>query len=415
MSVTMDPAGLSEPTKAPPLRWVAAFSLATAGMYAAWFGPLQILLARQAEAFSGDDGKKATLALVAAIGAAVSMLVSPLWGAVSDRTVSRFGRRIPWIVFGVVGAAAGLVALSQAESVLHMVLGWCLVQFALNATLAALTAAIPDQVPVTKRGVAGAYFGVASIAGVLVGSGLAVAGRTISMGYLLCAVFVVLGALPYALLRRDGVQTREQLPPWSLGEFLRGLWISPRVYPDFGWAWLTRFLMTLSNSILLLYLLYYLQDVVKVDDPETGVLVLSGVNALFLLATAVIAGIWSDRLGKRKVFVIGTGLLMSVAAFLLAVLPHWPVALLAAVVMGVGFGAYTSVDWALVTLVLPEAADRGKDLGLINVAATLPQVMAPIVAWPIVEWLGGYGSLYFAAGAVGLAGAVLVNKIRSVP
>jgi MFS family permease len=75
---------------------------------------------------------------------------------------------------------------------------------------------------------------------------------------------------------------------------------------------------------------------------------------------------------------------------------------------------FMSVDFALMTDVLPTALDRGKDLGVINVANSLPQVAAPAIAAPIVTHLGGYRVLYGLAAAVGLAGAVLVGRIRGV-
>jgi MFS family permease len=83
-------------------------------------------------------------------------------------------------------------------------------------------------------------------------------------------------------------------------------------------------------------------------------------------------------------------------------------------VLGLGFGVYTSVDFALMTEVLPKAGDRGKDLGVINVANALPQVLAPVIAAPIVTYLGGYPVLYGLAAVVGVAGSVLVYRIRSV-
>lgn len=82
--------------------------------------------------------------------------------------------------------------------------------------------------------------------------------------------------------------------------------------------------------------------------------------------------------------------------------------------LGVGFGVFTSVDFALMTDVLPTALDRGKDLGVINVANALPQVAAPALAAPIVTYLGGYRMLYLVAAVIGLAGAVLVPRIRGV-
>ena len=87
--------------------------------------------------------------------------------------------------------------------------------------------------------------------------------------------------------------------------------------------------------------------------------------------------------------------------------------MLAALVLGVGFGAFTSVDFALITEVLPADLDRGKDLGVINVANSLPQVLAPAVAAPIVAH-AGYPSLYVASALIGIAGSVLVHRIRAV-
>jgi MFS family permease len=84
------------------------------------------------------------------------------------------------------------------------------------------------------------------------------------------------------------------------------------------------------------------------------------------------------------------------------------------VLMGVGFGIYLAVDQALVTQVLPAATDRGKDLGVINIANSAPQVLAPAVAAVLVTQAGGYPALYAASAVVTLLGGVLVRKIRTV-
>jgi MFS family permease len=128
----------------------------------------------------------------------------------------------------------------------------------------------------------------------------------------------------------------------------------------------------------------------------------------------VTSGVWSDRVSRRRVFVCWAGIVMSLAALLLAFWPTWPGAITAAAVLGLGFGVYLSVDFALMTEVLPAASDRGKDLGVINIANSLPQVLAPVLAAPIVTHLGGYPVLYVLSAAVGVAGSVLVYRIRSV-
>lgn len=396
-------------------RWVSALSLANLGVWVGWFGPLQLLLARQAELLTPDH-KASTLALVTGLGAAVSMVANPVFGALSDRTTARAGRRIPWVVAGVTGGAAGLVVLGLAQSLAVVIAGWCLVQLALNAAFAALTAAVPDQVPVRRRGLVGGWLGVSQVIGILVGTALATVAGGITAGYLACAAFSVLAAVPYVLMRRDSVLSPAARPAFRWRGFLAGFWIDPRRHPDFGWAWLTRFLMNLSYSISTMYLLYYLTDAVRYrGDADTGVLILTALNALTLLSTVVISGIRSDRTGRRKSYVIRSGLVIAAATLLLAVWQTWTGAIVASLILGLGFGVYTAVDFALLTDVLPTAEDRGKDLGVINIANALPQVLAPVIAAPVVTHLGGYTALYALAGALALAGSLLVRRIRSVP
>jgi MFS family permease len=312
-----------------------------------------------------------------------------------------------------------------------MVLGWCGVQATLNAMLAAVTAMIPDQVPVARRGRIGGIAAVAQTIGVVAGTGIAAATGSIAAGYLTIAGILLLLAVPFSLASRDVPLPVSARPPFELRPFVASFWISPRAYPDFGWAWLTRFLVNLGNSLGLLYLLYFLQDVVgySSDEAEDRVFVLTAVYALTLVLTTVVFGAWSDRLGRRKVFVIWSGLVSGCAAVLLGVGQSWPTALAAAVVMGCAYGIYTAVDFALITQVLPAAVDRGKDLGVINIANALPQVVAPVFAGVLlyvvkasgglVESNGsgfsiGYFAVYFLAFASSVLGSVFVTRIRGV-
>lgn len=416
MTIGGAPAALAEPTVRVGRGWTAALSLANGAIWVGWFGPLQILLASQAEDFAPGSGmsKETVLAWVTGAGAVVSLVANPLFGALSDRTTARAGRRTPWIVAGTAGGALALLLLAGAGGVGTMAVGWCLVQLTLNAAFAAVTAAVPDRVPRLQRGTVGGWLGAAQVLGVVAGTGLAAAAGGVRAGYAACAVFTVVGVLPYVLCHRDLRLARADRPEWSWRSFAAGFRMSPRRHPDLAWAWLTRFLINLGNSLVLLYLLYYLRDRLHHPDPDRGVLILTAVNSLTLTATVVMGGMWSDRVGRRKPFVVWSGVLMAVATALLAGLQTWPGAIVAAAVLGVGFGVFTSVDFALMTDVLPKALDRGKDLGVINVANALPQVAAPALAAPIVTHLGGYRALYLFSAVVGLAGAVLVNRIRGV-
>jgi MFS family permease len=132
------------------------------------------------------------------------------------------------------------------------------------------------------------------------------------------------------------------------------------------------------------------------------------------MTTTVVAGRLSDRSGRRKAFVIVSGIVMAVAAVILSVWPTWPAAIVAAAILGGGYGIYLAVDAALITQVLPTATGRAKDLGIINIANSAPQVLAPALAAPIVAGLGGYPVLYGMTAVLTLLGGVFVYRIRSV-
>jgi MFS family permease len=406
-------AALAEPVESVPRRWVAWITLAGLGLWAGFFGPIQVLLAQQAEAVSPGH-KELVFGVVTGVGSAVSVVANPLFGALSDRTTSRFGRRLPWVVAGALLGALALVLLALSHSILAMVLAWSLAQASLNAMFAALTATIPDQVPVGERGVVGGWVAVSQTLGIVFGVGIATVTGGIAAGYYATAAAVVVLAIPYVLESRDVPLPRALRPDLDWREFASSFWISPRAYPDFAWAWLTRFLVNLGNSLGTLLLYFYLQDAVHYSDPEAGVFVLTVVYAVFIVASTVVFGLWSDRTGQRKSFVTVSGVVTGLGALVLAIVPTWPGALVGAVVFGIGYGVYLSVDFALCTQVLPNAEARAKDLGVINIAVALPQVFAPFVGSFLVARLGGYVTLYAVSCAVCLLGSVLVRNIRSV-
>lgn len=418
MSDTTAPA-LAEPERRVRPVWTAGVVLVNVGINAAFFGPIQVLLGQQAAAFSEPD-KEAILALVTGAGAAVSLVANPLFGAFSDRTTSRRGRRVPWVLFGAVLGAAALIALAGAPSIAAMTLLWCLVQAGCNGAYAAITAAIPDRVPVPQRGTVGGLAAMGQTAGILAGAVIAAAvAGNFAAGYFVCAAALLAGVVLYFFKNDDVPLPAQARPPFSLAGFLRGFWISPARYPDFAWAWLTRLLVNIGNHMVTLYLLFFLNDAVRLRDtegiePALGVLILTGLYAVMVILTSVVGGRLSDRMGRRKPLVIISSAVIAVASLILAFAPTWPGALIGASVLGIGFGCYLAVDFALITQVLPTALDRGKDLGVINVANSLPQVLAPLIAYPFVAFWGGYVALYVAAAVIGLLGAVFVVKIKGV-
>ncbi|WP_084957716.1 MFS transporter [Thermoactinospora rubra] len=409
------PAALAEPTRRVGPWWIAGIALANLALYMGYMAPLQILLPEQVAA-AAPGWKEEALAWVTGLGALVAMVGNPVAGALSDRTTSRYGRRHPWTLAGALLGGAALAFLAVQESVVWIAAGWCLAQGSLNAMQAALTAGVPDHVPVRQRGEVSGWIGVPQTLGVVLGVVLVTAvATTTTSGYLLVAALIPLLVLPFVLTTPDPRLPYRQ--PFALREF----WISPREHPDFFWAWFTRFLMNLGNALVMLYLLYFLTDAVGYERLFPGERAADGLLKLVLIytaavvLTAVAAGVVSDRLGRRKALVTVSGLISALPAVALALWPTWPLVMAGAGVLGVGFGVYMAVDNALVTQVLPAAAGRAKDLGIINVASSGPQVVAPVLAGPIVAGLGGYPALFLTSAALVLLGAALVWRIRRVP
>jgi MFS family permease len=316
-------------------------------------------------------------------------------------------------------AAACLVIIAKQASVVGVAAFWVLFSAFQNGEYASLSAAIPDHVPVRQRATVAGWVGMPQALGLVIGTLLVVEVFTLNtrsgltLGYVALGVLMLVLVIPFVLFTPDHPLEAADAQRVSGRDLLRSYWISPRRYPDFGWAWLTRFLVSLAIAMGTLYLLYFLRDAVHYAHPAKGLLLLIIIYTVCVVATAIGGGMLSDRLGRRKPIVTVSGMLIAVAALLLTVDETWTTTIVAAVLFGVGFGAYLAVDQALITQVLPAAADRAKDLGIINIAIVAPGAVGAALASALVS-LDGYPLLFGGTCVVALAGAVGVWRIKSV-
>jgi MFS family permease len=409
------PEALQAPTQSVGLGFIAGITVATVALFLCYIGVLSLLVPLQISLLAPAN-KVTVLSLFTGISVLIAIVSNPIAGALSDRTTSRFGRRRPWIFAGGLFMAVSLFIMWQAATLPLLFIGWCGVQLFSNWAFAAITATIPDQVPENQRGAVSGVFGLAIPLGGILGAILVgqVFKATPTSAYLVMTVAVLVTNIPLALFLSDKVLPKGYLPPFRLGAFLKSFWINPRTYPDFAWAWLTRFIPFIGYFMATNYILFYLQDAVKYPSPVQGASTFTIVSTAVVILSTLLGGFLSDRVGRRKVFVIVAVSILAVSMLLLAFFQTWQFVLVAAAVLGLGFGAYLAVDVAIITLVLPSAEGRAKDMGIANIAGQLPQALAPVLAGVILSLAQSYTILYVVAAVFVLLGIIVVTPIKAV-
>ena len=336
-----------------------------------------------------------------------------LGGAISDRTRSRHGRRRPWIIVGAV--------LLWSRTPFMMVVGLVCFQLAFNVLLAPLIALFADRVPDNRRGVMSAVLGMAYPLAVTMGSVIMAWGpQSETARFATLGGIVLLATIPFALLSREDAPPPGEVRALSSGLSPRSLF-KPFATRDFSLAWAVRFLIATGYSLVAFYLLYYIADAIGYADlypgqtAEAGHSLVMTVSLIGVLGVSFLVALAGSRIKRRKLLGIGGGVLLSGAALLLGVTPDWMLVVVAFVFYGMGQGAFGSIEMALMTDVLPSAEDRGKDLGLINLAVTLPQATAPLAALVLLEGFGfGFRSLFFAAVVCFACATLALAAIRRV-
>jgi MFS family permease len=402
--------------------------------------PTQILLF-VAPGAAGNAAQAVFLGWLSALGSVIALVVQPLVGAASDRTTGRLGRRRPYVIAGTLLLLVGAAFLGAAREVVAFVAGFALVMLANSVATAAYQSLLPDRVPLEQRGAASGYMGVMTIIGnvgslavaaLLLGqvtSGPGFAGSVrwgAAAFYVVTSLVLVWGAwVTVRGIAEPPLPPRKLEPrvPFSLralGRRAEALWIQPFRHHNFTWVFLTRAFVMMGLTLFLTFIEYYFANVAQVPNfvQETAFLALLAL--LGAVTSALALGMLSDRTGRVMIVCLATALMtLAAAVFVIAPesAPLWPLG----VIFGLGYGAYTSVDWALGVDALPARDAAGKDMGIWNIASTLPAVLAPLLGSVVIAAADHYGytalgyRLVFGIAAVFmLLGAAFVLNVREV-
>lgn len=409
----MNPLGATIPDNRLSLRFALPFALAHAGAFAACLPVLTILVPLKAAEID-PIGKAALLSWTALTGAATASLVNIAAGALSDATKSRFGRRRPWIFGGALATVATYFLMNAATTPAGLIAGIVLFQIAFNLFLPALVALLPDEVPDRSKGRMAALLALGPPIGLGVGAMLAgaenldAAGRYIAVGALFLA-----STIPLLLL------WRERPPAPVAGEARESPEPPPRAaLENFARVWTSRLFIQIGVATSQGFILFFVAQAISagggfpLSPTETIVSQLLLLSTSISIVTALIVGSLSDRIGHRKFFVTGSGLLIFSGMATFAFFPTWPGVIVCEILYGLGAGLYSSAEVALAAELLPSRKNTARDLAVLNLGNTLPQAIAPALALLLVSPGGGYPALFLAGGTAAALGGLIAARIK---
>ncbi|WEV66169.1 MULTISPECIES: MFS transporter [unclassified Bifidobacterium] len=362
---------------------------------------------------------EAVIAINGTVSSVFSLLSNLIFGNFSDRTRSHFGRRTPWIVIGSLIGGIFMFLTGMAPNAFLMVLCFGLAMAGLNMMIAPVVAMISDRVPSGIRGTMSAFYGAGSTVGAPLGTLLATklmnnqTASSISAG----AFMLVSGLLLLVLVPRE--KSADFLPKTSGG--LKDILVSftpPRFKTnhDFYKAFAGRLCMLMGYQMIAAYQLYIITDHVGQSNTKAAetMSVMSIISMVVSLAGPAVSGPLSDFLGRRKVPVVIASVLFAIGVAMPWVMPTTMGMYLYAGIAGLGYGVYSSVDQALNVDVLSDKETAGKDLGILNLATTLGQMIGPVLTSTIVMVTGGYPVAFAVSICMAILGSVFILSIKSV-
>ncbi len=402
-----------------PVGWpfITCYAFALLGAWMAIMTPATVTLALRVAQID-PLRKEYNYSLIAGVGALFALCANPLFGALSDRTTSRFGMRRPWILLGASGGCIGAAMIAFATGVGMIVAGWAVMQTFCNASLAALLVVISDRVPLSQRGMVSGVAGTAPTAGILAGSYLAAVlpGHNPVLLFLVPALAGLLSAVVFSGLFADRVLRKATIS--------QKLWLGVPTL-GFGTPKGRRFLLCLLALLLAssciavfqTYVVFFLTDYVGIaadDTTRMAFYVLAASN----LAAAIVspfAGTLSDRLKSRNTVFASGVVAMAVGLGVMLVGRTITGICVGSTILGIGYGIFSGLYTALVLDVVPSKASAARDLGLGNIALTLPYFMIPAAA-PLLLDLGrgkNYTALFLAGIGLTLLAIPMMNKVTS--
>lgn len=410
---------ISQHWSAPALAGLGAFSFGITGFFLAME---TIILPTLVLDVAPDGAKNTLLGALGFSGLVAAAIVQPVVGSYSDRTRSPLGRRVPYMLWGVVFVCLGLAGLSFSLTVISLLIIWIFIQANAGIGTAPYLALIGDLVPTNRIGVASSLKILSDAAGAVVlvavcGSlvslyqgadtvvwlrvSLAVLGSTLLITAMISSVMAVTRERATLALRRGATTLRH--PTTGL-------------HPQLVWFLISRFLLITATFIFPTYGLYFLGDVVGVENPAqtmgTAVISIGGALAISVYP----AGWLSDRIGRKPVIIAGA---IGAAAGTIGIFWADNTVQVMAIssFIGLCIGPVLSASWALANeLALP--GREGTHIAIVNMAtiggAAFSKTLGPLVdlSNKLVSTGAGYAALLLICATLFVLGSILLLPLN---
>ena len=405
---------ITNPVRVPITRYFALSSY-WFGFAFHWFVLLPILMPADVVRLVGEANKGAYLGWLQGVAAVVPLVLPPFLGAWSDR----LGKRMQFLAWGTALNVVGLVLMYLAPSYAMYFVAYLFVQLGNAVASSPYTALIPDLVERSDQGRASGVMGMFQLVGQIAG-GIALFAVSSRLGqYAVTSLVIGLGALiTYVNFKEPPARVREHHAPWST-------YLQPQ-YRDFRWVFLTRAFTETGRFAVQPFLAFFLADVIgtfeigplKLENATLALTLTFILLSVTAAITSIISGPVSDRIGKKPL-VYAAGAIMSLAALGFALVKTFPLAVLAGLVFGLGYGIFVSVDWALGTASLPDPTQNARDMGVWHIAMVFPQLFQGLFGQVLdagnkSSQNGGYPILFGIAVTFFVLGTVFIRQVRGI-
>lgn len=392
---------------------------------ALWQSLHTIILPLRLLDFVPETQKNTYLGLLTLSGLLLAFFAQPIAGTISDRSGFRWGRRRPFILVGGIIAMLLVPGIGYVGSYAAIFVLYCALQLASNTAQGPYQAFIPELVPVNKRGMASGIKALLEICGGIVLVYLSSIFMDRYSGgdgaQWLWLVLGILAAIILAATVSTVVLVKEpRIPPHKPRESLwatlyrtlkNDIWKNR----NFVWFLLSRMLVFMAFTTIQQFALYFIKDVIRMEDPAEATAIFSIISVIGMLAVVWPAGYFSDRIG-RKPLTVFSGLMGALGIAIIAFSQNYNTILWAAGILGISMGIFNSANWALATDFAPEA-DEARYLGLANMATAGGAVLARVIG-PVIDLFNGvslnlgYTVMLLVCLVYFVAGSLVVLKIR---